>query len=306
MADEPRRSPRQTLRPWVATGAMLFFGALLLALLNDYYRQMSIGTSVMHLIKAIIILIVGITVAQVVKTHMLLKNIGSLSPRQRTIAGFSARLILYFGLALAVLAALGVGLSSVVFGGAFVTVVIGLAGQSMFTNILGGIWLVLFQPFQGGDMISFVTWQYPILMPSYPHEALKPVYTGRVTDINLMYTSVVTEDGDPMVIPNGILAQSAITNRTRSTSRRIRIRFEVANIVDPTELITALNSSIDKWSQSPHCELTDVGTQSYSVRVTLWSESPEDEVRHRILSSAWRTIDILTAASNAKAQGNPL
>ncbi len=196
MTSEGKKDKVRKYGPWLAALAVLAVGIALISILDDNYSRLAMGISTMHLLRGLIILAIGLALSRIVKEHLLRRNFESMSARQRTVAGFGTQLFLYFGLALAVLAALGVGLSSVLFGGAFLTVLIGLAGQSMFTNILGGIWLVLFQPFQVGEAVSFITWQYPVLMPSFPHEALKPIYSGRVLDINLMYTSLLTDEGE--------------------------------------------------------------------------------------------------------------
>ncbi|NNN10732.1 MAG: mechanosensitive ion channel family protein [Acidimicrobiaceae bacterium] len=288
MTEGERQHKVRNYGPWLTALLVLVIGGFLLSILTDNYTQLSISVSVMHLLRGLIILVIGLALSRIIKEHLLRKNFDSMSARQRTVAGFGTQLFLYLGLALAVLAALGVGLSSVIFGGAFLTVLIGLAGQSMFTNILGGIWLVLFQPFQVGDAVSFITWQYPILMPSFPHEALKPVYNGRIIDINLMYTSLLTDDGESMVVPNGILAQSAITNRTKTQSRRTRIRCEVPISIDPKDFAKELSGLLD--DSSCQIEMTDVSLASYFMRVTLWSQGTDDEKRDEILSSAWKVI----------------
>ncbi|CAB1128486.1 Small-conductance mechanosensitive channel [Candidatus Hydrogenisulfobacillus filiaventi] len=292
------RPPARWRSLWLPAGAALVAGVILVVLLDRYRRLLAVNPSTIHLLKALIVLGAGAVIARVVEGSLLNRPMSPLSPRQRTVARFAIRLLLYLGIALAVLAALGVGLSSVVFGGAFLTVIIGLAGQTMFANILGGIWLVLFQPFQVGETISIIAWQYPLLMPSYPHEAMKPVYTGQVVDINLMYTAVRSEDGDPMVFPNGVLVQSAIINRSRAGARRIRVRFEVAPGLEPARLLPALGRALATLAGEearPAVYLTDLGAASYWVGVTLWSTDPEEAVKGQVLETAWRVLKSLEA-----------
>ena len=294
MADR-QNSPRKLLGPWLIVLILFLFGAILLVFLNANVKSTSITNEIAGPVRALIILIVGSVIARVIESKVLTRSLTSLKPRQKTLAAFVIRLVLYLGILLAVFAGLGIGLSSFVFGGAFITVILGLAGQSILANLLGGIWLVLFQPFQVSDNISFVTWQFPILMPSYPHETLKPTYSGRVTDINLMYTTILTDDGDPLVLPNGILAQAAIINRSRSGARRVSIRFDIPSIIDPKTLSEELLEDLGTWDRPPVIELTDVGIVSYSARVTVWSREIEERVKDRILHSAWKTIAKLNA-----------
>jgi small-conductance mechanosensitive channel len=293
MTQEPKKKAASPTRVWALILFVIALGFVVITVLDTNYRALGIGRTPYHLIRAGLILVDGLVVANLLKARVRARSQSSFTARQQTIVGFTSRLIFYLGLTLAVLAALGVGVSSFVFGGAFVTVIIGLAGQSMFANILGGVWLVMFHPFQIGDEISFVTWQYPVLMPSYPHEPLKPVYSGRVTDINLMYTSLTLDDGDPMVFPNGIIAQSAIANKSQSGFRRIRTRFDVPNAIDPKQLFTALETKFKEIDRSPQLELADLTQTSYSVRITIWSGEAEEAVRHRVLAYAWEAVDDL-------------
>ncbi len=292
MADR-QRSSRRFLGPWVIVIALFVIGSLLLILLDTQYKNTPIKEAVAGPLRAVIILIVGSVIARVVETRLLARSLTSLPPRHRTIASFAIRLLLYFGITLAVFAGLGIGLSSFLFGGAFLTVVLGLAGQSMLSNLFGGIWLVLFQPFQVSDSISFVTWQYPVLMPSFPHEILKPTYSGRVIDINLMYTTIVTDDGERLVLPNGILAQAAIINRSRSGARKVTVRFDAPLDLSPNDLKTKLLSDLGTWDRPPTLELSDIGVTNYSARVTVWSRDSDERVRDRILQSAWKAISQL-------------
>ena len=299
MAMADRQSSRRFLGPWVLVVILFVVGSAALIVLDTQYRNTPIKEAVSGPLRAVIILVVGSIIARVVETKLLAKSLTSLPPRQRTIAGFTVRLLLYLGITLAVFAGLGIGLSSFIFGGAFLTVVIGLAGQSMLSNLFGGVWLVLFQPFQVSDSISFVTWQYPLLMPSYPHEAIKPTYSGRVTDINLMYTTIVTDDGASLVLPNGVLAQAAIINRSRSGARKISVRFETPRQISPEELKTNLLEDLGSWDRPPTLELTDIGIASYSARVTVWSRESEERVKDRILQSAWKVISQLSETEDS-------
>lgn len=276
--------------------AVLFLiAAAILVLVETAFKSTSLKDAVTGPLRAVVILVVGSIIVKIVESMVLSKSLTALTPRQRTIAGFAIRLALYLGILLAVLAGIGIGLSSFVFGGAFLTVVLGLAGQSVLTNILGGIWLVMFQPFQVSDSISFMTWQYAMMPPSYPHEAIKPTYSGKVTDINIMYTTIITDEGDPMVLPNGIMAQAAIVNRSRSGARRSGIRFDVPISVDPHVLTTNLLEDLGTWDRPPILEMTDVTIDTYTVRVSVWSRETDDRVRDRVLQSAWRVTAKLGA-----------
>lgn len=225
--------------------------------------------------------------------------------RQLTTFRFLLRLVLYVAVGLAILAAFGVGVSSVVFGGAFLTVIVGLAGQTLFQNLLAGVWLVLFHPFEVGDEIELVAWQYPMLMPSYPHEAMRPAYVGTVADINLMYTTLRLESGLLMAVPNGVVVQAALTNRTRSGPHRVRCRFDVPRSVPPQSLLPELEDRLAALAgpegPPPAVWLADFGPTAYSVVMVVTHAGPDEAVRHRMLAVALECV----AHREAAGEGAP-
>ncbi len=243
--------------------------------------------------RVVIVLAVGGLASRLLERRIFSSWIDRLHPEHATSLKYLTRLLLYVAIVLAVLGALGVGLSSVVFGGAFVTVIIGLAGQQVFANIIGGIWLILFHPFRIGDTIGLVTWQFPVLMPSFPHEAMRPSYQGRVQDINLMYTIIENGDGFPQVIPNGILVQAFIENRSQIQSHHLRIRFDVSFDIDPQEFVHSLRSALlDRFVEyaQPTVLVVDLYPTAYSVVVLITTNERDEVVRSQVLGEAIRVM----------------
>jgi len=88
-------------------------------------------------------------------------------------------------------------LSIALFSGAgLAAIVIGFAAQSTLSNIIAGISLSLFQPFRVGDRLNILN-EY-----------------GKVTDLNLRHTVIITWDNRRLIIPNSIISNEAIINWT--------------------------------------------------------------------------------------------
>lgn len=100
---------------------------------------------------------------------------------------------------------LGVESSSIIalFGSA--TVAIGLALQGSLSNIAGGVLILILKPFQIGDYI---------IEDNSKNE-------GTVCDIDLFYTKLKTVDNKTVVIPNGVISNTSLTNVTRQDFRRV-------------------------------------------------------------------------------------
>ncbi len=312
MDPSKRRSrPPQVPQHW---GPALIWIALLIAagVLVAVFLDSGVGiarqipTSWAHLIKAAVVLIVGGIVSRILERRIFSQSFDKLGAQRSTALRYMTRLLLFVVISVAVLTAFGVGLPSVIFGGTFLTVIIGLAGQTIFSNIVGGLWLIFFRPFHIGDTIGLVAWQYPVLMPSFPHEAMRPLCVGRVLDINLMYTEIMNQDGYPQLIPNGIIAQSFIENRSQIGVRRVRMRFDMANETPPAMFTDRLRGLLAaEFSEEPEfmpeVYVQDIYPTAYSVVVCVYSSEKEDAIRDRVLTHA---IDISTAlrGQDGKAQ----
>ncbi|MDD3247202.1 MAG: mechanosensitive ion channel family protein [Methanosarcina sp.] len=81
-------------------------------------------------------------------------------------------------------------------GAGLAGIVIGFAAQSTLSNIIAGISLALFQPFRVGDRLN--------IMNEY----------GKVTDLNLRHTVIITWDNRRLIIPNSVISNEAVINWT--------------------------------------------------------------------------------------------
>jgi Small-conductance mechanosensitive channel len=88
-------------------------------------------------------------------------------------------------------------LSVALFTGAGIAgIVLGLAAQNTLSNIVAGLSLAIFQPFRVGDRLD--------IMNEY----------GKVTDLNLRHTVIITWDNRRLIIPNSKISNEAIINWT--------------------------------------------------------------------------------------------
>jgi small-conductance mechanosensitive channel len=242
--------------------------------------------------EAVVVLLVGASLSAILEgiAARRERNV-MLGPHQAATIRFVIRLVLYVGVGIGVLAAFGVGVSSVVFGGAFLTVILGLAGQTLFGNLLGGIWLMFFHPFEVGDTIQMISSQYPILAATYPHEAVAAVHVGRVTDLTVMYTYLELESGIPLAIPNGVMVQAAVGNLSRGATRTVRVRLDVPSGVPLDGYREELSRRLQKVpgfhrDDLPRVWWADMANAGAQVIVVVpWVDS-DDATRDRVLDTA--------------------
>jgi small-conductance mechanosensitive channel len=87
-------------------------------------------------------------------------------------------------------------LAITIFAGAGIMVVfLGLASQQAFSNIVGGIFIVIFKPFRVGDLIKVGTLDY-----------------GVVEDITLRHTVIIDFENKRIIIPNSVISSENIIN----------------------------------------------------------------------------------------------
>ena len=109
---------------------------------------------------------------------------------------------------------LGVGTSSIVAMVGAAGLAIGLALQGSLANLAGGVLILLLKPFQVGDYI------------------ITPQSEGTVQSIDIFYTRLTTTDNRVIVIPNGTISNSDITNTTKQDRRLLVLEFSVSYDAD--------------------------------------------------------------------------
>ncbi len=85
--------------------------------------------------------------------------------------------------------------SSLLAGAGILAAIIGLASQQAFSNIVSGIFLVMFKPFRVGDRLR-----------------IKDLYNGIVEDITLRHTVIRDFENRRVIIPNSVMASEIIVN----------------------------------------------------------------------------------------------
>lgn len=119
---------------------------------------------------------------------------------------------LYLVLVFMILQLFGVQATSIATVIGSVGVTVGLAIQGSLSNCIGGIMILTLKPFKVGDYI---------IEDTYKNE-------GVVREISIFYTKLFTYDNKMILIPNGTLANSSLTNVTEEAERRIDLTVGIS------------------------------------------------------------------------------
>ncbi len=85
--------------------------------------------------------------------------------------------------------------TAILAGASIASVIIGLAAQSTLGNLIAGLSLIIYHPFQVGDRVQLTT--------------PKGLETGTILALNLGYT-ILSSEGEEIIVPNSVMASAVI------------------------------------------------------------------------------------------------
>ncbi len=296
--------------PIVLLGFLFFVLFYVIHFYSKYFSKNTFPKGYFSIIEAIFIAVFGILAIKIIQKSSSKILSGYISEDKAGFLRFLLSFIGYFILVLFIFTTLGIDISNILLGATFLGVILGIAAQSFLSNLLAGFIILFGKTFKIGDRITIVTWQYGLLMSTYQHETAKPGYTGTIKDINMLFTTIIEDNGFTMRAPNNILMQALITNYDNTKKRSVRVRFELDKETDlesfKKELYDYLtlagydkniseNDSkiigglIEKNPQ-PIIRVVDVSLTSYFVAVEVYTpQIYDDPVRDLILSFVLKT-----------------
>lgn len=160
-------------------------------------------------------------------------------------------------------------------------VAIGLAIQGSLSNFAGGVLILLLKPFKVGDYIK--------------EDAGKN--EGTVYEIQMFYTKLLTPDNQTIILPNGTLANTSMTNVTAQDKRRLDIKVGIsykADIKLAKDVLTKLlMDDPDTLKKEPLSVFVDtLGENAVILGVRCWL--PKDKYwdgRYRITENVKYALD---------------
>ncbi len=170
-------------------------------------------------------------------------------------------------------------LAITLFAGAGILVaIVGFAAQQAFSNIVSGVFIVIFKPFRVGDLIRVGTQSY-----------------GVVEDITLRHTVINNFENKRIIIPNSSISAETIVNDSISDSKVCRwievgISYDSSVPIAETimkEVAIAHPNCIDvrtdaqKKEGIPQVEvrLTSFDDSSVTLRAYVWTNDPFNALR---------------------------
>ena len=141
-----------------------------------------------------------------------------------------------------------------------ISVVVGLAAQSTLGNLISGISLLLYRPFNVGDRLQLAT-------PTGSEVA-------EVESLNLGYTVLKTDDNRRIVVPNSIMASQTTVNLSSNDPRSLcSIPFAIgcdASIDQARAILLELARSHRHAQTVVGCPVTQVDPAGVVLTLGVW------------------------------------
>lgn len=170
------------------------------------------GTDILlHFFAGLLLLFIGLKISKkIVKVIDKSKKLRKIEPSVRTFLRSAITVVLYAAVISSTAIIWGIPTTSFMTVFASAGVAVGLALQGSLSNLAGGIMILLFKPFKVGDFIEGAS------------------CAGVVQEITVMYTKLLTTDNKVVVIPNGTLTNSNVTDYSTMPLRRVDLNISAS------------------------------------------------------------------------------
>lgn len=154
-----------------------------------------------------------------------------------------------------------------------VGIAVGFAAKDTLSNLFAGVFILADAPYKVGDYI-----------------VLDRGDRGKVTNIGLRSTRILTRDDIEITIPNSIIGNTMIINQSGGPHEKMRVRLKVgvaygSDVEKVKDILmqTALDEPTVCSDPEPRARFRVFGTSSLDFELLFWVHNPEE--RGRVVDS---------------------
>lgn len=133
-----------------------------------------------------------------------------IEPRSLPLYEIGSKLLLLGGATYAIMLAWEIDVTAWLASAGVLGIAIGFAAKDTLSNLFAGVFILADAPYKLGDFIVIESGE-----------------RGRVTDIGIRSTRILTRDDIEITLPNGIMANSKIVNETSGPHAKRRLRMNI-------------------------------------------------------------------------------
>lgn len=221
------------------------------------------SNNVWNIVKFFAVLVIGIIVLKLL--FMGLRKIFARTKMEEVAQNFLLtviRFLLWLVFILILLSIIGVQITGIVTALSAAILAVGMALKDNISNVANGIVIVANKMFKKGDFIQIGD------------------VSGRIIEINFLFTTLYTADNKRVTIPNSTIVNSAVVNAGANPKRRVDFTFPVAYESD-TELVKKTVIEVMKSNgkiyldPEPFCKLKEFGDSSINFFANCWCDSED-------------------------------
>jgi small conductance mechanosensitive channel len=202
--------------------------------------------------------VIKLMISGIVKLMEKSKLDASLKPFLKGIVSILLKVLLV----ITILSMIGVEMTSFIAILGAAGLAVGLALSGTLQNFAGGVIILIFRPFKVGDVID------------------AQGYLGTVREIQIFNTILNTPDNKTIIIPNGSLSTSSMTNFSTEEKRRVDWTFGIAYGDDANKAKTVLKDLCDADQRilkepAVFIGLSELADSSVNFVVRAWVNAPD-------------------------------
>ena len=205
--------------------------------------------------------LLGKTVQRLVRRALAASPLGLSSLLQGMIVSAAGNLLRVVGLLIA-LSQIGFALGPVLAGFGIAGFIAGFALQETLANFASGVMILIYRPFDVGDLIE------------------AGGASGTVAAMSMVSTKVLSQDNQMLIVPNGKIWRDVIKNLTAQQTRRVDLVFSVATGEDVARVervlegVVAANPAVLK-APAPVIKVDRLRDVSTDFVVRPWVKTPD-------------------------------
>ena len=219
--------------------------------------------NVWNIIFFFVILIVGLIVIKIVMT--VLRKVLSKTKMERIAQQFlctAVKFALWLVLILLLLSQIGIEITGILTTISALILAVGMALESNMANLANGIVIVSNHMFKKGDYIEV------------------DGVEGNITDINFLFTTLLTSDNKKITLPNSTIVNSSVVNLGANPKRRVDFTFSVAYESDVEKVkqivIDVMKSDGRVYlDPAPFCRLKTMDASSLGFSANCWCDNED-------------------------------
>ena len=234
---------------------------------------------------ALLIYIVGAWLIK--KTKVIIAKAFEKKKSDSTLSSFVLSLVsalLWIVLILVMVSTLGINTTSIAALLAAGGMAIGMAMSGAVQNLAGGLILLAFKPFKVGEFIE------------------AQGFFGRVSEITIVHTKIVTTDNREVTIPNGAISNGTIDNYSCREPHRLSLKFNVPYGTDFDQVKSILlelvkkqplilNKETNPGAKNPKVYVDELNDSAVRIKLRVWVLAPNyKKVEHWLNEAIYKEL----------------